>query len=132
MTMHMKRLQSKRKEANFFAKTSTRIRMEGSKRKNRFIKDNIARNINTTSGDIKAFVPFVKTTIPKKSTLLRTELQLMFIVRTKVGPTSTTKNPKKGIVNSMFKKALHGSLRLNDFAREAINQVDRETLHPKT
>jgi hypothetical protein len=66
----------------------------------------------------------VKTTIPKKSTLLRTELQLVFIVRTKVGPTGTTKNPKERIVTPIFKEALHGSLGLNNFAREAINQVD--------
>jgi hypothetical protein len=48
----------------------------------------------------------------------------MLVVRTKVGPTCTTKNPMEGVVTFISKETIHGSVRLNNFVREAINQID--------
>ena len=55
-------------EKNFFAKSSTSIGMKGSKGKNPFIKNNITRDINASSGDIETFDTFMEGAITKKNT----------------------------------------------------------------
>jgi hypothetical protein len=41
------------------------------KMKNTLIKDDVTRDISMSGGDVKAFVTFMKATIPKKNTLFR-------------------------------------------------------------
>jgi hypothetical protein len=53
--------------------------------KNIFIKDNISRNIETTSGYLKTLDPFVARTIPQKDTLCGAKSKFAFIVLTKIG-----------------------------------------------
>jgi hypothetical protein len=62
------------------------------KGKHSFIKDDISRDIHRTSGNFKAFDPFVAGTIAKKNTLFRPKGKFTFAVWTQIRPTSTTKN----------------------------------------
>ena len=80
------------KKKNFFTETSTNIRIKRSKWENILIKDNISRNIDTTSGHIKAFNSFMTRTISKENTPFRSEREFMLVIWTKVGPASTTKD----------------------------------------
>jgi hypothetical protein len=80
------------KEKNVRFQSSTSIRMQFREGKIVFIKDNIARDVNTTSRHIKAFEPFVNITIAKEDTFLRPILKLMLIIGFEMRPTSTTKN----------------------------------------
>jgi hypothetical protein len=69
MSMQERWLQIKWEEINFSAEMCSRIRVQSSKGKHSLIKDNVARDIYTTTRDVKALVTFVKTTIAKKGTL---------------------------------------------------------------
>ena len=60
-----------------------------------FKKDNITRNIETTSGKVKTFVATMEKTITQKNTLERMGLEFMRIIWPKIGPTSTPKGFKK-------------------------------------
>jgi hypothetical protein len=62
-------LQIKWEEINFSAEMCSRIRVQSSKGKHSLIKDNVTRDIHTTTRDVKALVAFVKTTVAKKGTL---------------------------------------------------------------
>jgi hypothetical protein len=58
---------------------------------------------------MKAFVPFVKSTIAKENTFFRSILQLAFIVRAQMGPTRTAKDLKEGVIWQFVKKELKWS-----------------------
>lgn len=73
----------------------TSIGMKIVKWKNILIKDNITIIVDTSRTNIKAFVPFMKITIAKKSTLQGTEGEFMSVIGTQVRPTSTAKNTKE-------------------------------------
>jgi hypothetical protein len=47
---------------------------------------------------METFITFMERTLSKENTLLRAKFQLSFIVRTKMRPTSTTKNLEKGVI----------------------------------
>jgi hypothetical protein len=68
--------------------------MQNFEGKHIFIKDNISRNIDTTSRYLKTFDPFVTRTITQKDTLCRAKGKLAFIIRAKIGPTCTPKDTK--------------------------------------
>ena len=72
--------------------------MECSKWKYLFIKNNVARNIDMPGRDIKAFIPFVKTTITQEGTLFGAKLKLVLVERTQVWPNGTPKDTKEGVV----------------------------------
>jgi len=80
-------------EEDFRAQASTCIGMQLGKGKNCFIKCDISRYIDTPRCNVQTFIPLVKITISQKNTSLRTELEFMGIIWTKIWPTSTTKNP---------------------------------------
>jgi hypothetical protein len=50
-----------------------------------------------------------------------------------IWPTCTSKNAQKRVVTFVSKETLHGSFRLDDFARETIDKVDcwKEGFIPK-
>jgi hypothetical protein len=77
-----------------------------------------------TCGNIKTLVTFMKITISKKCTLFRSKFKFVFIIGSKIRPTSTPKDAQKRIITGATKKPFHGSLRLNNVARETINQID--------
>jgi hypothetical protein len=58
---------------------------------------------------MKAFVPFVKSTIAKENTFFRAILQLTFIVWAQMGPTRTAKDLKEGVIWQFVKKELKWS-----------------------
>jgi hypothetical protein len=66
-------LERGRKEKNFSPEESTSIGMKLGKGKYCFIKDNVSRHIDTSSGHIKAFHTFVHMTVAKKDALFGTE-----------------------------------------------------------
>lgn len=70
-----------------------------------FIKDYIARDINTARGDIKALVPFVEIAISYEDALFRAKLELMLVDGPKVWPYRTTKNAEKIIIGFNIKQA---------------------------
>jgi len=78
--------------------------MKLGERKNMLIKDDISRYIYATSGYIKALEAFMKITIPKKNTLLRTESKFMGIIGTKIWPTCATKRAERVIINLLLEK----------------------------
>jgi hypothetical protein len=63
-------------------------------------------------------------TVSKKRTLLRPKFKFVFIIGSKIGPTSTPENAQKRIITGATKESFHGSLRLNNLARETIDQID--------
>jgi hypothetical protein len=46
----------------------------------------------------------------------------MLVIGSKIGPTRTTKNLKKGVVRNLAKQTLKGGLHVNDTSRHAINE----------
>jgi hypothetical protein len=66
--------------------------MKSCKGKDIFIENNITGYINSTSRDIKTFYSFVKRTISKEDTAHGAESKFACVVRTKIGPTGTTKS----------------------------------------
>jgi hypothetical protein len=48
----------------------------------------------------------------------------VFIIWTEIRPTSTPKDAQKRIITGFTEETFHGSLRLDNFARETINQID--------
>jgi hypothetical protein len=59
-------------------------------------------------------------TISKKNTTFRSEREFMFVIWTKVGPTSTTKNSKGLIVGCNLEKFFCGGLKIEDFGRKHV------------
>jgi hypothetical protein len=76
----------------------TGIRIEFAEGINYLIEDNIMRDIDPPFNNIKALEPLVQVVIPKKDTLLETELKLMGIKGSKVWPTGTSEGMKATIV----------------------------------
>jgi hypothetical protein len=64
----MQRRCVKWKKKNFLFKKSTSIRVKVLKWKDCFIKNNITRNIDATSGDIKTFDTLMERTVAQKDT----------------------------------------------------------------
>jgi hypothetical protein len=77
---------------------------ERGKRKDMLIKDDIPGYVNTVSGNMKAFVPFVKGTIAKEDTLFRPKFQLAFVVRAQMRPAGTPKHFEECIVRLFIKQ----------------------------
>jgi hypothetical protein len=61
-------------------------------RENCFIKDNIPRDVNTSTRHLKTLDPFVARTVADKDTLCGAKGKLAFIIGSQVGPAGTTKN----------------------------------------
>ena len=66
------------------------------KREHIFIKHDVTRNVDTVRRNVKAFVPFVERTIPKKNALFRPELKFTTVVWPEVRPTCTSKHLEIG------------------------------------
>jgi hypothetical protein len=79
---------------------------------NRFIEDDITRDVNTTRGAIKTFIPLMHRTIPKEGAHSGTKRELMCIILAQTGPTCTTKYAKKGVVWLDLEKAMNGRVLL--------------------
>jgi hypothetical protein len=62
---------------------------------NRFIEDDIMRNINTARGAIKALIPLMHRTIPKKGAHSGAKRELMRIILAQTRPTCTTDMRRK-------------------------------------
>jgi hypothetical protein len=67
-------------------------------RKNGLIKNHITGNIYSTTGWIKAFIPFVHVAIAQKHTPYGPKSKLFRVIWTKMGPTRTSKHSKKGVI----------------------------------
>jgi len=78
--------------------------MQLRERKNRFIKNDISRDVNTPGRNIKTLVTLLKVAIAKKGTPFRTELKFVGIMRAKIWPTGTTKNVKPVIIWLLFEE----------------------------
>ena len=72
--------------------------MKASEWKDMFVKNNIPRDIDTASRDVKTFITLMECTIAKKDALFGTKLKFVFIEWTQIGPDGTAKNSKKGVV----------------------------------
>jgi hypothetical protein len=81
----------------------TGIRMKSVEGENIFIKYNSTRYVNTSCRDIETFDTFMQGAISEKNTPFRAKSNLACIIRTKVGPTGTTKRTKSIIVGSDVK-----------------------------
>jgi hypothetical protein len=55
---------------------------------------------------MKAFIATVRGTIPNENACVGAEVELVFVVRAKMRPTSTPKNTQKTIIGSERKKFL--------------------------
>jgi hypothetical protein len=62
--------------------------------------------------------------VPNENTLFGIELKFVIIIRAKIRPTSTPKNPQKRIVTVTAKETLHGSLGTDDFTGKAIDEMN--------
>jgi hypothetical protein len=69
--------------------------MEHGKGKHMFIKNDVTRNVHTTSRWVKALVTFVMITVPEKHTLLGTKSEFSRVVWSKIGPASASKSAKE-------------------------------------
>jgi hypothetical protein len=61
-------------------------------RKDIFIKNHIPKDVNPVNGSIKTLVSFVRGTVTYERTLPSSEAQLLIIIGTQIGPTSTAKH----------------------------------------
>jgi hypothetical protein len=73
---------------------------------NRFIENDITRNINTARGAIKALIPLMHRTIPEKGAHSGAKRELMCIILAQTRPTCTTKYAKKRVVWLNLEKAM--------------------------
>ena len=64
----------------------------------------------------------MKVAISKKSALFGTELKFVLVIGSEVGPTSIPKNPKCGVIGFFMEQSLKRGLKLDNFARKAIDQ----------
>jgi hypothetical protein len=81
-------------------------------RENRFIEDDITRDINTSRGAIKTLIPLMHRTIPEEGAHSGTKRELMCIILAQTGLTCTTKYAKKGVVWINLEKAMNGCVLL--------------------
>ena len=74
----------------------------------------------------------MKIAIPQKGTLFRSKLKLVRVIWAQIGPTSTTKDPKRAIVSFHLEETFQRSGMIYDFARGSIDQVgsSHESLIP--
>jgi len=74
--------------------------------KKRLIKDNVARNVDTSSSGMKTFAAVVRGTIADEDACVGTEIKFMLVVRPKMGSTSTSKDSHETIIREEIKKFL--------------------------
>jgi hypothetical protein len=79
--------------------------MEIRERKDNLIKNHITGNIYSTTGCIKAFIPFVHVAIAQKHTPYRPKSELPRVIWMKIGPTSTSKHSKKGVIRLFIEQS---------------------------
>ena len=89
---------------------------------NRLIEYNITRDINMSCCYIKSLNSFMERAITKKNTPFGAEREFVFVVRTKIGPTSATKNSKRVIVWCDLEKFLCRSFKIENLCRKQINK----------
>jgi hypothetical protein len=106
--------------------------MKKGKRKKNLVKDNITRDINSSSGYIETFDFLVHRTISQEHTPLGTENKLSFVVRTKISPTSTPKNPR-GVIWGSVKEMMNRCVIIDNFPRKNIDEIcsGKESFIPK-
>ena len=59
-------------------------------------------------------------TISKKNTPFGSEREFMFVIWTKVGPASTTKDTERLIIGCDLEKFFSGSVKIEDFGRKHV------------
>lgn len=96
------------KKKNFRPKLDTRIGVELGEGKHRFIKDDIARDIDASCGNVKALEAFVERAIAKKGTLLRPESKFVGIIGPEIGSASTTEDPEVRVIRFLMEQNLKG------------------------
>lgn len=74
-------------------------------RKRVFIKHNIVRHIDSTTG-VQAVVAFIKRTITNEDIFFIPESKFMFIIWPKIRLTSTTKHSQNGIIRFLKNRFL--------------------------
>jgi hypothetical protein len=85
---------------------------EGERRRKRegrekpLIKDNVARNVDTSSSRMKTFAVVVRGTIADEDACVGAEIKFMLVVRLKMGSTSTSKDSHETIIRAEIKKFL--------------------------
>jgi hypothetical protein len=68
------------------------------KRENCFIKHHIPNNVEMIRQNMRTSIPLMNRTIADKDKFFRAELKFVIIVGTKIGPTGTTEDLKKGVI----------------------------------
>ena len=83
---------------------------------------------------MKALVPFVNKTVPKKDTFFRTELKLAIIIRTEKRPARTTEHFKKRLIRSLTKQEFKWSFHMKEPRRKPIYKKTgcSKSIAPKT
>jgi hypothetical protein len=85
------------------------------KGKNMFIEHDIVRDIDTTSGGLKALETLVMVTIAKEYTMLGSKFMFLGIVWPKIRPTRTTKRAKERGVGWLVMESIKRCIIVNDF-----------------
>jgi hypothetical protein len=87
------------------------------------IKYNIARNIDTASRDIKAFISFVEIAITNEGTSKRPKLEFMGIIGSQLRPTRTPEDMEIGITRSGTKQPMEWCIIVNAFSGSVIDEM---------
>ncbi|KAJ0695750.1 hypothetical protein HanOQP8_Chr10g0371141 [Helianthus annuus] len=76
--------------------------------KNMLVETNMASNVCSFGGWVKAAVTMVNRAISKEDTRGRSKINLVSIVRTKIGKTLTSKDTKERVIRFAFKYVFKG------------------------
>jgi len=97
--------------------------MQPFKWENRFIEDNITRDISTTSRYIKTHEAFMERTVSKEDTLFGSKSKFSFIEWPKIRPASTSKYAKRSIVWFLKKETFYRCVVINNFCWKKIDEI---------
>jgi hypothetical protein len=86
-----------------------------------FIKDYIVRNVDTSGGNVQAFVTLVHVTIAKESIPGGAILELMTIIWVQVRPTGAAKGAKIGAIGCGPKVFVNGCVKIKNFGGSMID-----------
>jgi hypothetical protein len=84
------------------------------------IKDNIPRNVDTTSRNVKAPVPLVKFTVSYEHTLFSPEVWFVNTIGSKILPAGSSKGFYHGEIRLSSSELLNGSAEPNDPTSKSI------------
>ena len=88
-----------------------------------FIKNDMTGHINFTCCKVKTFISMMVRTITNKNAIFRSEINFVFVVRSKIRPACTTKNFKKMIIRSMTKNNFVWRFLIENRSGKAIDNI---------